>query len=98
GDDALCGGAYDLPARLAGPEPWPGRRRPREARVRVHEAEDLRVRADRRPRHPLREPLALLALVVLQHRLDDTLVRRRPLPDEVGRAPRVRLVLRLLGG
>jgi len=39
---------------------------------------------------PLGEPLALLALVVLEDRLRDVLVGRAPAADDVGRQPRVR--------
>ena len=45
---------------------------------------------------PLRKTLPQLALVVLEHGLDEALALRRPAPDALDRQPRVRVVERLL--
>ena len=74
----------DLAHRLVRAQARARARRHGEARVRVGQAEDLRVGVHRGGGQPLREALPLLALVMLEDRLDDVLVRRVPAPDDVG--------------
>src|SRR5437867_11229484 len=89
-------GAHDLADRLVRSEARPRRRRQRERRVGVDQAQDLGVRVHGGPVEALRETLPLFALVMLEHRLDDLLVRRGPAADPLDRQPRVRAVETLL--
>src|SRR5437899_1478802 len=67
GRKGLVLGAHDLADRLVRSEPRPRRRRHRESRVRVDQAEDLGVLVHGGSVEPLRKALRQLALVVLEH-------------------------------
>src|SRR5437899_10955245 len=88
----LCGtyGALTWPPSLL-----PGLRR-RGPGVGVDETQDLRVRMHVAAGEALREPLPLLAFVVLQHRVHESLERRRPAPNDLGAEPGVRAILHQL--
>ncbi len=96
--ERLVLGAHDLADRLVRPEPRPRSRRHRQPGVGVDQTEDLRVLTDGGAVQALREALSLLALVVLEHRLDEAFARGRPAANQLDREPRMRAVDRLLVG